>query len=172
MPGSQITMTTVATSTPFSNTGNGFTANNVQSAIEEAKAAASNTVITYVSDTSNQTTTSASYTNITGMTSTPASGTYLVIFNGKASTSGASAGGSFSIAVAGSTQTDSVRDISCNLVLLGGLVTISVNTIASSMTCVSRVTVNGSQAITAQFKSNTGGTISVTEKNMTIMKVA
>lgn len=128
--------------------------------------------ITYVNDTSTNSSSSTTYANLTGMTATPVAGTYFVIFNGHATTSGASAGGLFSLAVAGSTQADSVREISCNLTLLGGLVTVSLFTIGSSMSCVSRIVVNGSQAITAQFKSSTGGTINVQEKTMTLIRVA
>lgn len=160
----------VAKSVPFSNASNGFTAKNVQAAIEEAKG--SNTSVTSVSATGTQTSTSTSYANITSMTQTPSAGTYLVVFNGRASTSGASAGGLFGIAVAGSLQTDSIRELSTNLVLLGGLVTISINTVASSVTCVSIVTVNGSQAITAQFRSTTGGSINIAERNLTITKIS
>lgn len=128
--------------------------------------------ITYVTDVSTNTTTSTTYANLTGMTATPTAGTYLVIFNGHATTSGASAGGFFSLALAGTTVADSVREISANLVLLGGLVTVSLNTIGSSMTSISKITVTGSQAVTAQFKSSSGGTINVQEKNMTFIRVA
>lgn len=158
----------VASSVPFDNSSNGFTATDVQAAIEEAK----NTSIIYVSDTGTQSSTSTSYANITTMTSTPASGTYLVIFNGHATTTGASAGGLFAIAVAGSVQSDSIREVSTNLTLLGGLVTISVNTIGASVTCITKVTVNGSQAITAQFKSTNGGTINIQERNLTLTKIS
>lgn len=163
-----IDLTPVAKSIPFSNVGNGFTATNVQTAIEEAK---NIDTIIYVNDISTQTTTSTTYANITNMTSTPASGTYFVIFNGHATTSGASSSGLFALALAGSIQTDSVREISSNLILLGGLVTISTNTIGCSMTCVSKITANGSQAITAQFKSTAGGTINIQEKSLTLLKV-
>lgn len=161
---------TVAKAVPFSNATNGFTATNVQSAIEEAKG--SNSGVILVSSTSSQNTTSTTYANINSMTLTPAAGNYLVIFNGRASTSGASAGGLFGIAVAGSLQADSVREVSTNLTLLGGLVTISLNTVAASVTCVSLVTVNGSQAITSQFKSTTGGTINIGERNLTVLKIS
>lgn len=169
MANNYMAATPVAKAVPFNNSTNGFAATNVQAAIEEARGTAP---LIYVNDLSTQSTSSTTYANITGMTSTPASGTYLVIFNGHATTSGASAGGFFALALAGSTVTDSVREISANLVLLGGLVTVSVNTIGSSMSCVSRITVNGSQAITAQFKSISGGTINVQEKTLSLIKVA
>lgn len=164
-----VSVTPVAKSVPFDNSINGFAATNVQDAIEESKNLVS---ITSVTSTSNQTSTSTTYANINTMTLTPAAGTYLVTFNGRASTSGVSAGGLFALAIGGVIQTDSVREVSCNITLLGGLVTVSVNTVANSVTCLSVLTVNGSQTITAQFKSTTGGTINIGERTMYIVRTA
>ena len=68
----------LALATPFDNTSNGFTADNTQAAIEEAK---SSSVYYSATGTSTLTTTSATFSVVSGMTITPVAGTYLVMFS-------------------------------------------------------------------------------------------
>lgn len=151
----------------FDNSTNGFSSRTVQKAIEEAK----NTQTYYqVSNTTTTSTSSGTFSQLTGMILTPPAGTYIAVFNGRALTTGASAGGSFGIFYNGLLVADSLRDLSCNIVLLG-LLTVSVNTVGSSMTCLAIIVADGTKAIQAGFRSNTGGTIQCVEKNLTLIRV-
>lgn len=121
---------------------------------------------------SNSTTTSAGVSAVVGTLSiTPASGTYLVDFNGNAFTAGASAQGEFGIYVNGVLLPETRRDIKCNLTLLGGLVSISLNTIGVGTCTGSQIVLNGTQVVSVQFKSNNGGTIGFAERVFRLLKV-
>jgi hypothetical protein len=114
-----------------------------------------------VTATGNTTSTSATYANISGMTLTPPAGTYLVIFSGNTSATQGSNGetGTFQLAVAGTQVTASRMTVTDTYALLG------TNTVAGGNTLASIVTVTGTQAITAQFASQSG-TIQVNERNL------
>ena len=119
----------------------------------------------------NVTTSSSTASTISGMTYTPASGKYLVFFSGTNYTAGASAEGEFGIYLAGTLMAESRRDIKCNLTLLGGLVTISLNAIGVGTYTGTEVILDGTQTIDVKFKSNNGGTIGFGERVMTLLKV-
>jgi hypothetical protein len=109
----------------------------------------------------NVTSTSTTYTNITGMTLTPPAGTYLVIFSGNTSATEGGNGetGTFQLALAGTQVTDSRMTVTDVYALVG------TNNSAGGNTLCSLITVNGSQAITAQFAAQ-AGTIQVNERNL------
>lgn len=123
----------------------------------------------YVKSTANITTSSATPSVL--LTITPAAGIYIVQFSGSANTVGASAAGSFGIYLNGSLIADTARPISCNLQLLGGLVTISLNNIAVGSYTGSQVTLNGTDVIDIRFRSTNGGTIGFTERSMILMNI-
>lgn len=166
---SQITLTQLRTAinNTFNNSTNGFVSTNVQAAIEEAR---NTNPYSYVTSTTAVSTSSTTYTTVTGMSITPVAGTYLVIFNTRATTTGASAQAEFALFNAGTRVTESTREVSCNIQLLG-LITISLNTIGTSGTSVAVITVNGSQAIDTRFRSVNGGSITFTERNLTLLRI-
>lgn len=120
-----------------------------------------------VSTNGNVTSTSTTYANISGMTLTPPAGTYLVTFSGNTSATEGGNGetGTFQLAVAGTQVTNSRMTITNVYALLG------TNTTAGGNTLCSVITVNGSQAITVQFASQSG-TIQVNERNLIAMMVS
>lgn len=124
-----------------------------------------------VTGTGNVTTSSGTASTVGSMTYTPVSGKYLVFFSGTNYTSGASAEGEFGVYVGGVLQPESRRDIKCNLTLLGGLVTISLNSIGVGTYTGTEISLDGTQTVDVKFKSNNGGTIGFGERVMTLLKV-
>lgn len=116
-------------------------------------------------------TSSSTPTTLSGMTIKPPSGTYIVQFNGSITTNGASAIGTFGIYVNGTLLPETNRPISCNLQLLGGLVTVSLNAIGVGTFTGTQLTVDGTQTVDIRYLSTNGGTIGFNERVMTLMKV-
>lgn len=123
------------------------------------------------SATGSVTTSSGTAGVIGGMTQIPEAGTYLAFFSGNAFTGGASAQGEFGIYVNALLLTDTRRDIKCNLSLLGGLVTVSLNQIGVGTYTATQIDLDGTQTIDVRFKSNNGGTIGFIERNFILMRV-
>lgn len=117
------------------------------------------------------TTSSASPTLVSGMTTKPSAGNYLVFFNGSASTNGANAAGSFGLYLNSVLIPETKRDISCNLQLLGGLVSISLNTIAVGTYSGGKVTMDGNSTLELKYYSSNGGTIGFSDRTMMLVKV-
>lgn len=126
---------------------------------------------TTVSATSTATTSSGTTSIIPGMTLMTASGKYIALFNGNIYTSGASSKGEFAIYVDGVIVTETKRAISCNLTLLGGLVTVSLNEIGVGTYTGTELNLTDNQVVTVQFRSTNGGTIGFAERVFTLMKV-
>lgn len=102
----------------------------------------------------------------------PQAGTYLADFNASINTGGASATGEFGIYVNGSLLVETKRPISCNLQLLGGLVSISLNNIAIGTNTATEITLDGTQTVEVKFKSTNGGQIGFAERVLTLIKVS
>lgn len=118
------------------------------------------------------TTSSATASVVGGMSvTTPTAGTYVAHFSGSIYTAGASATGEFGIYVAGTLVAETRRDISCNLTLLGGLVTISLNSIGVGTYTGSEIALTGSQSVEVKFRSTNGGTIGFNERVLTLLRV-
>lgn len=117
------------------------------------------------------TTSSATPSLVSGMTIKPAPGSYLVFFNGSASTNGANASGSFGLYLNGILISETKRDISCQLQLLGGLVSISLNTIAVGTYSGGKVTMDGTNTLELRYFSANGGTIGFSDRTMMLIKV-
>lgn len=128
-----------------------------------------NTQIT--SATGNVSTSSGTASTVSGMTKTPPAGSYLVQFNGSIYTGGASAIGEFGIYKNGVLVTETRRDISCNLQLLGGLITISLNTIGVGTYTAGEIVADGNDIIDVRYRSTNGGTIGFKERVLTLIKV-
>lgn len=120
---------------------------------------------------SSTTTSSATPSTIGGMTATPETGKYVLQFSGSIFTGGASAVGEFGIYVDGVLVAETRRDISCNLQLLGGLVTVSLNSIGVGTNTGTVLNLNGTNVVDVRFKSTNGGTIGFKERVFTLLRV-
>jgi hypothetical protein len=115
------------------------------------------------SSTSTDTVASATYDVIVGMTRTPASGDYLVVFSTSTSASTTGMDASFRIRVGGTVQTHTLREIFWES--SGG------GQGMPMMLCAS-ITANGSQAVDVQFNRPSGsGTVTVHDRTMNLIPV-
>lgn len=128
-----------------------------------------NTII--LSQTATATTSAATPTPLGGMSCVPAKGTYLAFFSGSVNTTGSSASGTFGIYVNGSLLPETNRPVSCNLSLLGGLVSVSINSIGVGTYTGTQVTLDGNSTLDVRFASTNGGVIGFAERTFTMMKV-
>lgn len=151
--------TQVAASVPFDNATNGFTATDVQAAIEEVRSNA-----TEVSATADTTTTSSTDTLMASMTITPVAGKYLVSFNTTVDHSAQSVAVVSSIYVGGSLKTDSVRSVIPRFNGVGA------NSLSPCVSITGIITVNGSQAIEIRWKV-ASGTGTAHQRTLNIVKV-
>jgi len=119
--------------------------------------------LTRATSSSEITRTSTSYGAITGMSITPAAGDYLVVFN--ATVKDDTTGGKTFVAIHADGTIDSTSEISLELTDFKqeGMVT--------SIISVGKVTVNGSQAITADWKKINGGTATMYKRTINAIKV-
>lgn len=136
-----------------------------------SQSVASRIATTIASATSTVTTSSSSESVISGMTITPLAGTYVAFFSGSIYTGGASAIGEFGIYVNDVLLAETRRDISCNLQLLGGLVTISLNSIGVGTYTGTQMELSGIQRVDVKFRSTNGGTIGFKERVLTLIQV-
>lgn len=111
---------------------------------------ASGITSTELTFSSNITTTSASAVVLTGMTTTPAAGTYLVLFSSWLTHSNGNATITMSYFVGGVQRTDTIRTI---IPFVGALSAITQD-IPVSINAI--ITVNGSQAIAVEWLTSTG----------------
>lgn len=119
--------------------------------------------ITQITATANTTTTSTTYILLNAMTSTPPSGDYLVSFSASCSTNAGSAEYFYAIFVDGTIVQHSERQIydgNFNFVLLN-----------LTMHTQAVVSVNGSQTIEIRQRRTTGGTITVFERSLQLIKL-
>lgn len=121
-----------------------------------------------VTGSSNVTTTSSTYSLVSGMSITPAVGTYLAMFTGTFRIADNNADGDFAIFKAGSIVQDSNRRMFTTVSVLLGLIN---NSIGASGTPVTVVTVDGTQAIEGRFRA-TNGTMAVNDRNLTLVRIA
>lgn len=141
-------ITPVAQGIPFDNSTDGWVANDVQMAIEEApihlRAGEVNSTVTYTTTTTDAL--------VTSMTITPVAGTYLVWFTCDASCTTAGAAVSASYYVGGVQKADSLRKV---VPFDGGL---GSNASARGAIAInSLITVNGTQAIEVRASASTAG---------------
>lgn len=120
------------------------------------------TVLT--SGTGSLSTTSATYSTITGLTTTPAAGTYLVFYSVNANITGNS-NGDVAIFLAGNEQVETSRSV-------GVTNSIGTSTTKTSLSSFTVLTVNGSQVVDVRFRENGGGTLSVTSKVFILIPIA
>lgn len=159
---SAIQTTQVAASIPFDNATNGFTATDVQAALEEIHN--QTPVSTEVSATADATTTSTTDVLMTSMTITPTSGKYFVSFSGCVDHSAQSVAVVGSIYSGGSRKADSERSIVPRFNGIGA------NSLSPCMAINGVVTVNGSQAIEIRWKT-ASGTATVHTRTLDILRV-
>lgn len=110
-------------------------------------------------------TTSATYSTITGLTTTPAAGTYLVHYSVEANIT-ADSNGDVSVFVAGNEQVETTRNIG----VTSDFGTTS--TVTGTCAAMTVLTVNGSQVVDVRFRENGGGTLTVTHKVFMLIPIA
>lgn len=126
---------------------------------------------TNVGETSPITTSSSTESIVGNMQLQPSKGKYIAIFSGNIYTGGASAQGEFGIYLNDILISDTRREIKCNLSLLGGLVTISLNTIGVGTYTATQVELSGGDIISVKFKSNNGLSIGFAERTFMLLQV-
>lgn len=150
----------------FNNASNGFLAKTVQSAIEESK----NTLSTfYAVNTTQQNTSSVTFTLLEGMSFLPPAGTYIAILEADCSGVGVNAIGEIALFRAGVQITESIRRLSNTIT---GLLSIGSNDVRSSLVSVAQITVNGSQLIQGGFRELDNDVFIVRNKSLTLIRVA
>lgn len=140
-------LTSVASSVPFDNSTDTWVAENVQAAIEEAPI---HLRATEVNATGTITAGTGSDTLMTGMTLTPAAGTYLVFFSCDVNANAAGNATSVSFYVGGTQKASSLRKIVPGD---GGALS------GAARACIainSEIAVNGTQAIEVRWSSSAG----------------
>lgn len=157
-----VTQTQVASSTPFDNSTNGFVANDVQAAIEEASFELIDSEITA---TASATAGTGADALMTGMTITPAAGKYIVWFSCDINAINAGAATSVSIYVGGSQIAASLRKV---VPFCGG--TLTSGSARCGVAVHGTVTVNGSQAIEIRWSASSG-TNTVADRTLTTLRV-
>lgn len=152
--------TQVASSVPFDNSTDGFVATDVQTAIEEAR------TITQQEATATADTTTTSTTDVlvTGMTLTPASGTYIVFFSAGVDHSNQSVAVVVSLYSGGVQKASSVRSPIPRFNGVGAI------TLTPIVAINGTVVVNGSQAIEIRWKT-ASGTATMHQRILNILKV-
>lgn len=119
-------------------------------------------VPTYINATGAVTTTSATFATIGSMTVTPAAGTYKLDFTCAATLSASNSTGDFGVFIAG------VEQAQCRRQLGNGAATV----VASSVAISTLITVNGSQAVTIQFRENASATLTVNAREMILTPIS
>lgn len=124
-----------------------------------------------VSATAGTTQTSATPAVISGMTITPAAGTYLVMFSAWVTHNTASDTISIAIYAGGTQKADSVRTVTPFPPGGGGIGGTAAAAIDLCVATQGIVTVNGSQAITIEWATS-GGTATANQRTMDIVRLA
>lgn len=113
---------------------------------------------TEVSTSASTSTTSSKYVLMNGMTSTPASGTYLVMFSSSGSPSSASAIATYAVYVGDTINTSSERSFR------------GTTSTTHTLYTQAKITANGSQTVEIRYKTS-AGTFTVGARNMEIVAV-
>jgi hypothetical protein len=107
--------------------------------------------------------TSATFASLSGITTTPAAGSYVLNFSASAQISANVAVGEWAVFVGGVQQTVTNRRVA----------SVSTTTIQVPVSISTTVTVNGSQAVDVQFRRVSGtGTVTTTERQMLLVAYA
>lgn len=127
--------------------------------------------VQYASTTSTSaiSTSSSTFSNVTGLDITPQAGTYIVFFHTGIENTTANGEGEYAIAIDTTNVTDSVRPIQILTTILG-LITLTVNAIAAGVATATLVTVNGSQVIRPRYRA-VSGTIQISNRSLILLKV-
>jgi hypothetical protein len=117
--------------------------------------------VTSISATGAVTTTSATFATVGSMTTTPAAGTYKLDFTADWQLSASSSNGDFGVFIAGVEQAQCRRNVRNGEHAMGSSVAIS-----------TLITVDGSQAITIQFRENASATLTVNARELILTPIS
>lgn len=120
--------------------------------------------IVFTSGTGALNTTSATYATVTGLTTTPAAGTYLAFYSVNVNISNNS-NGDVALFSDGNEQVETTRNI-------GTTDTFGTSTVSGGLSAFTVLTVNGSQVVDVRFRENGGGTLTVTNKVFILIPIA
>lgn len=123
---------------------------------------------TTITQTGGTSTTSGTYGTIAGMSTTPAAGTYMVIFECSAAL-GDDTSADIAMFLAGTEQTAYTKTL--QIFANGGFGPTGAYEVPVTI-IIPELTVNGAQAITAQFRENGGGTLTVGPRSLTVIPVS
>lgn len=122
----------------------------------------------YLTSNSTVTTTSSTFSTITSMSTTPVAGNYLIIFTGTLRVATTNADGEFALFKDSTQITESTRRVHLNITTVLGIIG---NAMGSWGTPMAKVSVDGSNVISAQFRS-TSGTIACDNRSMFLMAIS
>lgn len=125
-------------------------------------------VSTTTTQTGDTSTTSGTYGTIAGMSTTPTAGTYMVIFE-CSSQIGSDTTGDITIFLGAAEQTAYTKTLQAQV--NGGFGPTGIIEV-STVIIIPSLTVNGAQAITAQFRENGGGTLTIGPRSLTVIPIA
>lgn len=163
MSGTYTSSSAVATAVPFDNSTNGFTATNVQAAIEEGSNHATSMEVTA---TASATAPTGSDALITSMTLTPVAGTWIAWFSCDINSAVAGAAISVSLYVGGVQNAASLRKI---VPFSGG--TLTSGSARGAVAINGTVTVNGSQAIEVRWSTSNAGPTAAS-RALTLLRIS
>lgn len=121
--------------------------------------------------TSTLTRTAGTFTTISGMTHTPASGTYLAIWSGHIRVSDVSGNGEVAIFVGGVQQIPLTHGIELEVTVALGIIGVAKLTEGAG-NIIGIVSVNGSQVVDVRYRSIDGQTVTITNRSFTLLRVA
>lgn len=154
----------VARAVPFG-PAPGFVANNVEDGIIESQ---KTLLTTFLQATSTVSTTSATYGTIADMTITPPSGKGIIFFTANFRSRGVNTLGNIALFVNGTIVNSTIRQCYDNAAILG-LVTLSTNEGACSVSIVYEAQFNGTDVVTIRFNETQGGTTYVDGRSLLFM---
>lgn len=125
---------------------------------------------TYVSSTSAVNTTSTTFQTATGMTLTPASGIYIIVFSGSVETTGTNTQAEIAL-FKNSTEIAETNRTVRNTAALLGIVTLSTNNGSWPAMTFAKVTASGTDVFTMRYRHVSGGSITINQRNFLAVKV-
>ena len=121
--------------------------------------------------TSTLTRTARTFTTVAGMTHTPLAGTYLAIWSGQVRTGNASGAGETAIFVGATQQAALTHQTELEVTIILGLLGIA-NLTEGAGNIIGVVTANGTDAVTVQYRSVDGQTITITNRSFVLLRIA
>lgn len=121
--------------------------------------------------TSTLTRTAGTFTTVTAMTHTPLAGTYLAIWSAQVRVGNASGQGEVAIFVGATQQTPLTHQTELEVTVVLSLLGVA-NLTEGGGNIIGVVTANGTDAVTVQYRSVDGQTVTITKRSFTLLRIA